>query len=283
MIFISSSCINAENIKDSVNYLIDNGFNNIELSGGTKYYSELENNLISIKKNKDVNFLLHNYFPPSRNPFVLNLASLNDEIYNRSIQHYKHSIDLSKILGAKKYGIHAGFLIDPGLSELGEKITKNSLYNRVDSINRFCDAYRFLDNYSDEIDIYIENNVLSFHNNKIFEANPFLFTDFESYEELSKHIDFKILFDIAHLKVSCNSLSLSFEEQFLKFAKLSDYIHVSDNNGIIDSNGSISENSEVFKLLSKINIKHKTVTLEIYEDLDNIIESYNLISDKLLK
>ena len=68
MIFISSSCINAENIKDSVNYLIDNGFNNIELSGGTKYYSELENNLISIKKNKDVNFLLHNYFPPSHNP-----------------------------------------------------------------------------------------------------------------------------------------------------------------------------------------------------------------------
>ena len=49
---------------------------------------------------------------------------MNDEIYNRSIQHYKHSIDLSKILGAKKYGIHAGFLIDPGLSELGEKITK---------------------------------------------------------------------------------------------------------------------------------------------------------------
>ena len=42
MIFISTSCVKAKKIKESVKMLVDKGFKNIELSGGTEYYDDLQ-------------------------------------------------------------------------------------------------------------------------------------------------------------------------------------------------------------------------------------------------
>ena len=48
MIYISSSCIKAKTIKESVTILAEVGFNNIELSGGTQYYSSFETDFTGI-------------------------------------------------------------------------------------------------------------------------------------------------------------------------------------------------------------------------------------------
>ena len=283
MIYVSTSCVKSNDIKKSINCLINNGFRNIELSGGSQNYNGLEKDLISIKENKKINFVLHNYFPPSDIPFVLNLASLNDKIYEMSLSHYKKALDLSKLLGSKKYGLHAGFLIDPDIKNLGKKISKNKLFNRSECIDRFCDAYKILDKYSPGIKLYVENNVFSYENKIVFEKNPFLFTDFETYNELSNKIDFNILLDVAHLKVSSNSLSLSFADQFKKLSAKSDYIHISDNDGLSDSNKSLIKESEMFNILSKINYENKIITLEIYESLSMILKSYDLIDNFFIK
>ena len=50
------------------------GIVNVELSGGS-YKPNLIKNLIKVKK--DFNFSAHNYFPPPKKPFVLNLASFD--------------------------------------------------------------------------------------------------------------------------------------------------------------------------------------------------------------
>ena len=49
MIYISSSCVKNTKIKDSVEELATNGFKNIELSGGTEYYDNFENDLLKLK------------------------------------------------------------------------------------------------------------------------------------------------------------------------------------------------------------------------------------------
>ncbi len=71
-------------IRDSVQELAENGFQNIELSGGTEYYENFERDLIELKGEYNLNYRCHNYFPPPKKPFVLNLASLNDETFQMS-------------------------------------------------------------------------------------------------------------------------------------------------------------------------------------------------------
>lgn len=280
MIYISTSCIKGkQKISDSIIELIENGFLNIELSGGTEYYPDFKNDLISRKNEFNINYLLHNYFPPPKQHFVLNLASLNDKIFNLTLEHYKRSIELSEILGSKRFGLHAGFLIDPNVKELGKKIGKDKLYDKEKSIERFCLGYEQISSISNKVKIHIENNVFSYNNSLNFAENPFLFTDYDSYLELKNNIDFPVLLDLAHLKVSCKTLGLVFKDELHKSLNLSDYIHISDNSGYADSNNTISEKSDIFELLKAYNLKDKTITLEIYEDLEQIKNSYKLISN----
>ena len=81
MIYISSSCVKNTKIKDSVEELATNGFKNIELSGGTEYYDNFENDLLELKDKYNLNYRCHNYFPPPKKHFVLNLASPNNETF----------------------------------------------------------------------------------------------------------------------------------------------------------------------------------------------------------
>ena len=121
MIFVSSSCLKNNTIKQSVQELANQGYKNIELSGGTNLYEEYVEDLLGLKKKYKLNYLVHNYFPPPKKPFMLNIASLNDELFEKSVDHCVKAINLCKILGSKKYGVHAGFLIDFSPNEAGKK------------------------------------------------------------------------------------------------------------------------------------------------------------------
>ena len=92
--------------------------------------------------------------------------------------------------------------------------------------------------------------------------------------------DFNILLDVAHLKVSCNSLSLNFIDELNKFLIISDYLHISDNDSLNDSNKYINKKSELYSILSKHQLGSKIITLEIYDEIHKIKSSYNLLSKK---
>ena len=83
---------------------------------------------------------------------------------------------------------------------------------------------------------------------------------------------------MSDLKVSCKSLSISFAEELNKLANIANYIHVSDNDGVKDSNGSLKKDSDMFDNLVKIDWSDKIVTLEVYEKLNEISKSYNLVN-----
>ena len=53
--------------------LVDNGIKNVELSGG-KFSAKNLHELKQIKRCSNVEFQVHNYFPPPPIPFVLNLV-----------------------------------------------------------------------------------------------------------------------------------------------------------------------------------------------------------------
>jgi len=271
MIYVSSTCLKHEKIKDTVDELAQNGFKNIELSGGTNYYEGYEEDLLELKDNYNLNYLLHNYFPPPKQDIILNLASLNNGIYQKTLEHYEEAISLSKKLGAKRFGFHAGYFIDFNTKEVGNNISLTELYNKDEAMKRFCEGYNYLKEKAEDIELYIENNVLSYTNTNIFKGQcPFMFIDHEGYEELKSFIDFELLLDIGHLKVSANSLKIDFDEQLNKMISISDYIHLSDNNGLHDQNMCFSDDSDFLNVLKIYNINNKTVTIETYGSIPDI-------------
>ena len=130
--------------------------------------------------------------------------------------------------------------------------------------------------------LYIENNVFSQTNARTYgNINPFMLTDCASYFELQKVLDFNFLLDIAHLKVSSNSLHLSFEQELDCLFPRSNYIHLSENNGLHDQNRGFTEDSETLQKLAQYDFRNKIITLEIYRKLDAIAEDYQILEKQL--
>lgn len=283
MIYISSSCVKESQICESVARLVALGFKNIELSGGTEHYEKLENDLLGLKCSHGLNFLLHNYFPPPQKSFIANIASLDEEIYQASISHYRKAIKLSKTLNAKKFGLHAGYLIDFKAVEAGRKIGSYDLSNRADALRRLIFALDTLsETAGDEVELYLENNVLSETNRETYPGEtPFLLVNRNDYDELIGMTEFNLLFDLAHFKVSQISKRQDFEADCTALLSASDYIHLSGNDGFADQNKSLLEDRELLSVLNKKNLAGKTITLEIYDGENSINESYEYLKNLL--
>ena len=100
------------------------GILDIELSGGI-YKEKLIKKLI-YNKNK-FNLKAHNYFPPPKKPFVINLASLDEKIFKKSQNLILNALKFSKKIDSKYYSFHAGFLCDIQIKDLGNKVIISKL------------------------------------------------------------------------------------------------------------------------------------------------------------
>ncbi|MCP4268651.1 MAG: TIM barrel protein [Candidatus Brocadiaceae bacterium] len=280
MIFISSSYVRAETIRESVEPLAVMGFKNIELSGGTNYYTNLENDLLELQAKYGLSFICHNYFPPPKEHFILNLASLDKEIFEKSLHYYKNAMELACRLGSRIFSIHAGFLMDFQVSELGKKLNHYKLFNREKAIEQFCKGYRVLKLIAEDLEVklHLENNVFSQDNFETYSGcNPFLLTHYDEFEVLNKLIEINLLLDVGHLKVSTRILKLDFEDELEKMMPYTNYLHISDNDSLSDQNKSIKKESMLWQILSGYNLKHKTITCEICESIDKLKQTYNLL------
>jgi len=180
-LFVSTSGTRSNSLHVALT-LVENGFKNIELSGGS-YVADLESELEILIGHTDA-IMLHNYFPPPKEPFVFNLASSNPQTIALSVSLAKSAIDISATKGFKFFGIHAGFLMDPQVSELGNKIQATKLANRDEALEIFTHNVLDLSTYANSrnVKILVENNVLSGENMKSFGEDPFLLS---STEEIS--------------------------------------------------------------------------------------------------
>lgn len=94
---------------DAARRLVNAGFSRIEL-GSTHAPEE---NLIDGLMDLPAEFITHNFFPPTADRLVLNLASGDKEIRAKSVGFMKKALDFAEDLGAALYTIHPGFLVDP--------------------------------------------------------------------------------------------------------------------------------------------------------------------------
>ena len=279
MIYVSSSCSKQKKIGAAIRELAEHGFQDIELSGGTEYYEGYEDDIFDLKEKYNLNYLIHNYFPPPKEDFVLNLASLDDAIFERSLEHLHKAIRITRLLGADKFGFHAGFYVDISVKEIGKAVSARQLCDTKQAEERFCKGFSLIKDESKGIDIYIENNVYSKANFNIYGLqNPFMLTSLTEYRELQQHIDFKLLLDVAHLYVSSRTLGFDFGLHLDQMIMETDYIHLSDNDGYHDHNAAFISDSKLLNKIKKKHLNNKTITLEIYTGLNSLKESFDCIA-----
>lgn len=280
MIYVSTGGHHQIAALEAAKIFMDAGISSIELSGGTPCSTQIKE-LKSLSKK--INFQVHNYFPPPKNPFVFNLASGNIDIYSKSYNHVLNAMQLAVELDRPVYSFHAGFLMDPKVSELGKRIGESKLAPRYDALNLFVDRINNLSQKAKSlgVSLLIENNVLSHMNYEGFGCDPFLMTTAQEciYVMENTPSNVNLLVDVAHLKVSAQSLSFD----PVKFLEMTDPwifgYHLSDNDGTQDSNHPISDSSWFWNYIKK---DLDYYALEIYGvTVDDLVIQRNLTALKL--
>jgi sugar phosphate isomerase/epimerase len=262
----------------------NNGILSAELSGGA-YFTLVKKELSNLSK--IMNLQIHNYFPPPAVPFVFNLASLNKNVRSKSLSLARKAIYLAIEIDRPIYSFHAGFRINPLTSELGASFSKRDLAARQLSLDIFGESVINLSEEAKKIGVtlLIENNVVTQANQKIFGDDPFLLTfpsEINTFMQLMPS-NVKLLLDVAHLKVSSNTLNFNLIEGH---HQLYDWIfgyHLSDNDGLSDSNNPLNLDSWFWNY---INPRANFFTLEIYNvSVEKLYSQYkfvmNMLKDKV--
>ena len=261
-IFVSSAALKNNSIAKVSKKFENAGIKNIEFSGGL-YEEDVLKKLKKLQKKQ--NILIHNYFPRPKKDFVLNLASANKFILKKTEAFIKKSILLCSKLNIKYYSFHAGFLIDPKIRMLGKKIKKTSIQNRDESLKRFILRTNKLARFAKKhnVELLIENNVLSKKNYLVFKNNPLLMTSYQEMIKIMKNTpnNVNLLIDVGHLKVSAKTLKFNMKNTLSKVNKWVKGYHLSENNGLEDSNNFLKSKSWFLKIL-KTNVDF--ISLEIY-------------------
>jgi sugar phosphate isomerase/epimerase len=220
--------------------LVESGVRHIELSGGLPDQNQIAT-LMQLKE--ECSFIVHNYFPPPVVPFVLNVGSLNEQVAASSMRHVEGAVRLARSLNSKYYSFHAGFLLDPRVSELGKGLSEQTIFPREQAKRAFIERVKTLAVESKKMGVrlLIENNVMSKKNMSRFGRNVLLMVDadetLEIMGELREHAG--LLVDLAHLKVSARSLGFDPVDFLERCEPLIEGYHFSDNDGLEDTNGPV--------------------------------------------
>lgn len=245
----------------AIGRLLESGVRDIELSGGVPHSGLYESVLAHRARAK---LQVHNYFPPADPPFVFNLASVDEQIRDRTIACMKEAVALSARLGAEQYGVHAGFLVDPPVSFLGQ--TWQSLERTDLSLAQgiFVDSVIELHDHAERtgVELLIENNVLTTGTRDEGGDDVLLMASAEQICDLMVRLPAGVglLMDVAHLKVTAATLGFDPVEGLQATSRFVRGYHLSDNNGVSDSNGGITADSWFWSCLDS---GVPTATLEV--------------------
>ena len=250
-IFVSTVCLpGVQPITSRISLYRSHGLNAIELGAGVS----VDKDSLSQVAEMECQFLVHNYFPPPSEPFVLNLASGSDGgIRQRSLELVFRALAWTARLGAPFYSVHAGFITDP--TSFGKTSFVFPIPASPDeaqfALHRFTTALEIAVDRAQHlgVQILVENNVCSPElRGKLLlqSADEFL----ELFRVLhSPHLG--MLLDTGHLNVTAHTLGF---DRMVFVDRVAPYVralHVHDNDGTADTHQPIQPGSWVFNVLHR--------------------------------
>lgn len=291
MIYLSSAAVNSSSIEEAVSKLAGFGIHNIELSGGTEYCPNILTMLESYKKKYSLNFLIHNYFPPVKKDFVLNIASNKKKTRLNSVNFVKRSIDLAHDLEIDRYTLH------PGYSKNFYPSSNNNYFIPDDSpdispelaFTIMLKSILMIKEYAEEkgVKIGLENLYPTSDAPKSsLLCTPNEIKLFLEYFDKEDSIGF--LLDLGHIVISANYFG--FNKDDLVSTLCTKYfhkvfgIHLSGNDGKKDSHTLLSPDCWQLRTARKFDLEKTPITIECRGfNSKEILKQYQMVKNILEK
>jgi sugar phosphate isomerase/epimerase len=279
-VFASTACLpGRENLPARIARYLDAGIESIELGAGVEVGGTEPATLST-----DLTLLVHNYFPPPAEPFVLNLASPDPTIRDLSLDLATRAIDLSAQLGAPFYSVHAGFVGDPvgfdGLSFVFPEV--RGALEMAAAEERFTESLRSLLPHADDrrVALLVENNVCT-----AGLVGKLLYQTAEEFERLFDRVradQLGMLLDTGHLNVSAKTLGLSRSGFIDRVAPHVRALHLHDNAGTRDEHDPVEEGSWVLRAIDSGGIPPVPVIVESkFDSVESLAKHVEWLQSRL--
>ncbi len=258
-------------LPETIAFSLEHNIGYIELSSGVKYQPDL---LDPVRQTCDtIQYLVHNYFPPPPEPFVLNLASSEVDILRRSLDLCRTAIDLTAELGGAFYSVHSGFAFHLMPDHLGNPVTQahipeSAYISYDDAYEIFRQSVLILTEYagSKGTRLLIENNVVS----PLFLAEGsnkgLLMASADEIVRLMQDVNdpnLGVLVDTGHVNVTATALGFHPEQFVNSVAPYVGALHLSHNDGQTDQNLPFDETAWFCPFLS--DFAHLPLVIEAYQ------------------
>ncbi len=281
-VFVSTSCVKNGNLREVLEAYTRYGISNIEI-GPSHVYMEQP---IELVKSYKAEFSIHSYFPPPKKPIVINLASQNKYLLEKSLTQIKRSIRFCKAINARLFTFHPGFRIDPQErkaapgGELDDTLDfyydwriplipyEQAFNTFVNSVLEICDYARKL-----KVRIAVENA------GSVSKDKYLMMCESQEFKKLFSAVscdNFGMLLDLGHLKLA--SIARNFDRyDFIDSVR--DYVfelHVHDNNGVDDEHRVPDNDSWCLEVIKDFN--NVPITLEAMNlNMNDILRAVRLI------
>lgn len=253
-------------IKNAISKLFKNSIFNIELGSNHAY----EKSYLYLKKYK-ANYCVHNYFPIPKKSMVINIASQNKQIREKSLKHVKKAIKFSKKINAKLYTFHPGFLTDPDGSNISSKnydflwnkkklLTSNHKKSWKFMIGSIKKIVRFAKKENVKIAIETEGSINS--KDHLLMQRP---KEYIKFFRIFKKKDIGINLNFGHLNLASKSFKFNKINFINKVSNRIVAMELSHNFGKNDDHLPIKKNAWYWK----------TIKNEKYKEIPKILEFRN--------
>lgn len=186
--------------------------------------------------------LLHNYFGASGDPFVLNLASSDSQLLQRSRAHCRAALDASARLGAPVFAGHAGYTADLEPRLLGDPAAQaqlpEALFTSAErAYETLCESVRQLVDYGRSVGVrfLVENHVLAAAAGRAGRRLLQLVTPDDLLGLVADVEGAALLVDVGHLNVSAHTLGFDPVAALAELAPHTGALHLSGNDGSLDA------------------------------------------------
>ncbi len=280
MIFVSTGGRPRQTAVEAALDYYQHGILGVELSGGA-FSATCFSDLQALPE--QLLLQVHNYFPPPKSPFVFNLASNDISIAALSVDHVRAAMRLAIALRRPIYSFHAGFRINPRVSDLGRNLAWSPLTERRMALELFSERVTILAEEAklEGVTLLIENNVITQASFESFGEDPLLLTHPDEISNFMESVPSNVgfLLDVAHLKVSGNTLGFDCNSAHKKLKPWIRAYHLSDNDGTRDSNTEVSEDSWFWDDLV---LGLDYYSLEVYQTpTKELVDQRNLVAAKI--
>ena len=214
----------------------------LEFTSSFEYRADLVEHIGRIR---GLPLLVHNYFPPPAEPFVLNLAATDPAIRSASLNLCREAIELSAQIGGTVYGVHAGFAMNLTATMLGQPeqqaaLPPEALIPPARAMETFRQAVLDLAAFAQTcgVRLLLENNVITPQQVAAGRGDSLLLTTPDGCREFFAGLDdpsVGLLLDTGHARVSAQAFGFD-PAEFLRGDLPLGGIHLSDNDGTRDSN-----------------------------------------------